>query len=378
MISSSELSSLRGFTSHDAHPVVSLYLNLNGAQYPTRADYETELSILVSNARKAAIADLQLNRDEQNWLDADLAQIGEYINLQFRRNGARGLVIYSCKAEDLWQVEPLKVPVESHLYIDWKPQVAPLVETLAGHERLCVLVTTKETARIFQVYAGEINEQTGVLDRVLKQHTQGGWEQSKLRRRHELQVRNHLKKAATATLEYFKKEHFDRLVVGAADELWPELEAVLHPYLLERSLGRFSIDINATPDEILAKVTTIEEQKRLEEESVLLDSLGPELESGRIYAGGLDDVLGLLNQRRVDLLLVESGFTQPGRKCPSCNTLEFGETVCPTCGETADTIADVVEEAKELAVRQNAEVRTIPSGQPAIAEAGHIAARLRY
>jgi hypothetical protein len=378
MFTAFEFSSLRGFTSHDQHLVVSLYLNLDGSLYPTRADYETELSILVSNARKTAIEDLQLNRDQQGWLDAELAGIGEFINLQYRRNGARGLVIFSCKAEDLWQVNPLKVPVKNRLYIDWKPQMAPLVETMSSYKQICVLVTGKETARIFQVYAGEINERTGILDQVLKQHNQGGWEQTKLRRRHELQVRNHLKKASVATLDYFKKEHFDRLVVGIADELWPELERVLHPYLRERLLGRFSVDITAAPDEVLAKVTAIEEQKRLEEETTLLESLGPELVSGRTYVGGLDDVLAVLNQRRVDLLVVENGFTQPGRQCPECNTLEFGEKVCPACGEPVGMITDVVEEAKELAVRQDAMVKTVPLGQPAIAEAGHIAARLRY
>ena len=146
--------------------------------------------------------------------------------------------------------------------------MAPLVETLSGFEQICVLVTNKEKARIFQAYAGEITEQTGIFDQVLKHHNQGGWEQAKLQRRHELQVRNHLKKASEATLEYFKKEHFDRLVVGVADELWPELERVLHPYLLERLAGRFSVDINAPVDEVLAKVTAIEQERRSLEESI--------------------------------------------------------------------------------------------------------------
>jgi peptide subunit release factor 1 (eRF1) len=191
-------------------------------------------------------------------------------------------------------------------------------------------------------------------------------------------VRNHLKKASESTLDYFKKGHFDRIVVGVADELWPELEKVLHPYLKERLAGRFAVDINAQADEILAKVNAIEEKRRQEEESTLLESLGPELDSGRTYVGGLDDVLAVLNQRRVDLLLVESGFTQPGKHCPACNTLEFAENTCPACSGEVEMIGDVVEEAKELAVRQDAEVRTVPLDHPAIVEAGHIAARLRY
>ncbi|MHB9053911.1 MAG: baeRF10 domain-containing protein [Thermoleophilia bacterium] len=378
MLSASEISSLRGFTSNDQVPVVSLYLNVDGSRYPTRADYETELSYLISQARKSAATKLGLSRDQQTRLDSDLSSIGEYVNLEFQRNGTRALVIFACRAEGLWQVSPLKIQVENSLYVDWKPQVAPLVENLSAYSHICVMLTNKETARIFSVYAGEITERTEILDQVLKHHEQGGWEQSKLQRRHGLQVRNHLKKACDATMEYFKKEGFERLVAGVSDELWPELERVLHPYLNQRLLGRFPVDINAPADEVLAKVAELEEQKRQREESSLLESLGPELNSGRIYAGGLDDVLAVLNQRRVDLLLVENGYAEPGKRCPACNTLEFGEEVCPVCGGAAEHIGDVVEEAKELAVRQDATVMTVPPGHPAITRAGHIAARLRY
>ncbi len=378
MLSASELTSLRGFSSHDQHPVVSLYLNIDGAVYPTRADYETELSYLMSNARKTASDQLEFTRDQQNGLDSELAAIGEFINLQFRRNGSRGLVIFACQAEGLWQVNPLRVPVPNRLFVDWKPQVAPLVETMSNYEKLCVLMTNQETARIFKVYAGEISEGTEILDQVPRRHDQGGWEQAKLQRRHGLKVRNHLKKASEATLDYFKRGHFDRLVVGVADELWPELERVLHPYLKERTIGRFSADITVSHDEILAKVTTIEEELQSKKESSLMDSLGPELASGRTYVGGLDDVLAVLNQRRVDLLLVENGYTQPGRHCPACNTLEFGEETCPVCGLEAEKVNDVVEEAREMAVRQDAEVMTIAAGNPAMLQADHIAARLRY
>jgi peptide subunit release factor 1 (eRF1) len=191
-------------------------------------------------------------------------------------------------------------------------------------------------------------------------------------------VRNHLKRAADATLDFFKQERFDRIAIGITDELWPELEKVLHPYLRERLEGRFAVDINSTADEILTKVTLIEDAHRSEDQKLMLESLGPELDAGKVFVGGLDDVLQMLNQRRVDLLLVEEGYHEAGKHCPVCNTLEFGEEVCPTCGHAVDQVTDVVEAAMELAVRQDALVKTIPLGHPAMTQAGHVAARLRY
>lgn len=378
MVSTIELASLRGFTSSDRHPVVSLYLNVNGAHFPTRADYETEFSILVNNARKAAAGDLHLTRDQESGLDNDLRAISEYLTLEFKRNGERGLVIYSCGAEGLWEMIPMRVPIENRLFVDFKPQVAPLMEVLSSYQRICVLVTDQKTARILKVHAGEIAEQPGIMDAVLKHHTQGGWEQTKLQRRHDKQVREHLKHAADATLDYFKQEHFDRIAIGISDELWPELEKVLHPYLRERLEGRFSLDIDATTDEVMAKVTLMEETHRNKDRESMLESLGPELDAGKVFVGGLDDVLQMLNQRRVDLLLVEEGYHTAGRHCPACNTLEHGEKICPTCGQSVDQVKDVVEAAMELAVRQDALVKTIPLGHPAMTQAEHIAARLRY
>jgi len=378
MISTAEIASLREFSSHDKHPVVSLYLNVDGARYPTRADFETEFSALAANTRKQVQESRHFTKDQETWLDAEISAIGEFLALEFKREGARGLVIFSCRPENLWTVDTLQVPVASRLDVDWKPQVAPLVETLSGFEQICVLVTNKETARIFQVYVGEISERTEVLDSVLKHHAQGGWEQNKLQRRHEKQVRDHLKKASEATFDFFQKQRFDRLAVGVADELWPELEKVLHPYLKERMLGRFTADVNIPGDEILKRVEGFEHARNQADEDTLMQSLGPELDSGRTYVGGLDDVLAMLNHRRVDLLLVEAGYSAPGRKCPECNTLGFSEQTCPTCNNDSESIADVVEEAKELAVRQDANIITVPSGHPAMAQAGKIAARLRY
>jgi peptide chain release factor subunit 1 len=378
MISDADISSLKDFVSHEGHPVVSVYLNVDGSTHPVKGGYEAEFSAMVANARKAAREELDLSRDQESLLDDELSAIGNYLTLDFRRNGVKGLAVFSCRPENLWQVTGLNIPVENRIHVDWKPQMSPLLETLSGFQRICVLMTSKETARIFQMFAGEVTEHSEILDNVLKHHEQGGWEQAKLQRRHEKQVREHLKNASAATLEYFKQEKFDRLVIGISDDLWPELEKVLHPYLKERLLGRFSAEITAPLDEILPKVKAMEEMEQLQAEAQLLESLGPELESGRTYIGGLDDVLAMLNERRVDLLLVEEGYTEPGRRCEACNTVEFGERVCPACGQSGKNVADVVEEAREIAIRQDARVITVPVGHPAMERAGKIAARLRY
>lgn len=378
MLSHDDLSLLKDFTSESGLPVVSLYLDVNGAHFPSRADYEVELNALMRHARKTAGGQLGLSREQENALDADLENISQFINLEFRREGARGLALFSCGGTQLWQVLPLGLPVANRLFVDTEPRLAPLMEIFGSHDNLCVLATSKETARIFHVFAGDIAERTEILDSVPPHHDQGGWEQSKLQRWHDLEVRGHLKRAADATLDFFKREQFDKLLVGIADELWPELKKVLHPYLLERLAGRFVIDIGAPVDEVLAKAEAIETGQQQQEEQELLASLGPELSAGKSYAGGLDNVLALLNQKRVGLLVVESGYSEPGRRCGACQALVFAEETCPACGLEAPASADIVADAREMAVRQGARVLTVAPGHAAMTQANRIAARLRY
>lgn len=378
MITTAELASLRDFSSSGGNPVISLYFDIDGARLPRRSDYEGELAILMRNARKAAAGKVELDRRQEKQLDADLSAISEFINLGFKRNGARGLAIFYCSAEGLNEIIPLHVPTENRLYINWQPRIAPLAQINGEHRHLCVLVTGKETARVFEARAGEIVERTDISDRILKHHNQGGWAQNQLQRRHEKQAYEHLKNAAGATLDFFRTRPFEGLVCGVTDELWPELNRALHPYLEERLIGRFNVDVNASADEILARVETIEYELRRREKDRLLDSLGPELDAGRLYVGGLDAVLQCLNEKRVELLIAEDGFTAAGWYCPACITLNTAGDRCPTCGQKAERVPDIVEEAREAAVRQDAAVMSVAAGRPAMGQAGGIAARLRY
>ncbi|MHB0914228.1 MAG: baeRF10 domain-containing protein [Thermoleophilia bacterium] len=377
MVSKSVIDALRDFSSSELGPVVSLYLDIDGSRFPARSDYETELSIMISNTRKTAGERLELTRDQEYRLDAELKAISDFITLEFERNSVRSLLIFSCRAEGLWQTVPLNVGVRNELFVDFKPHIAPLVELLDRHQETCVLLTSKETARIFSVNHEGIIEHPEIMDEVSGHHGQGGWQQDKLQRRHQQEVNEHFKNAAGAALAYFKKERFHHFVAGVADELWPDLEKALHPYLRERLAGRFTCDINTAAKDIFARTNSMLAEAREAEDRDLLDSLGPKLTDGRIFVGGLDDVLAVLNQRRVDLLLIESGYRETGRYCYSCDTLVYSEESCPSCLGAMDHI-DVVEEARELAVRQGSRIITVPPGHESLAQAGQIAARLRY
>jgi peptide chain release factor subunit 1 len=177
----------------------------------------------------------------------------------------------------------------------------------------------------------------------------------------------------------FRRDPFDRLLVGAPQELATDVEAHLHPYLRERLAGRVHVDVeNSSPEDVLrAALPVIEEDARRREREAL-DRLADGVSKGR-GAAGLDDVLGAVNERRVEVLLVDDGFDASGVVCPSCGWVGGdGPKRCPVDGAELEQRDDVTENAVELALAQSAEVLVVRHDEELAVAHGGIGAVLRF
>ena len=85
-----------------------------------------------------------------------------------------------------------------------------------------------------------------------------------------------------------------------------------------------------------------------------------------------------MHEQRVEILLVDAGFTAPGVSCPTCGWLgAAGVIACPADGSAAERRADLVEAAVERALTQAAAVHVLRD-RPELASHGHVAAVLRF
>jgi peptide chain release factor subunit 1 len=116
-------------------------------------------------------------------------------------------------------------------------------------------------------------------------------------------------------------------------------------------------------------------EERREQEAV--ERLG-QGSHGRAVSG-LEDVLGALNERRVETLLLEQRFSAPGTECPECGWLgNDGIESCPADGTALERREDVTEPALELALRQSAEVLPLRRKAEELQARGGIGALLRF
>jgi peptide chain release factor subunit 1 len=180
--------------------------------------------------------------------------------------------------------------------------------------------------------------------------------------------------------EYFKREPFERLVLGGPHEVLSDFEDTLHPYLKERVGGRIDVDVEtAGADDVLGAAGPLLEELEEAREREALDRLGDGSGPPARAATGLEAVLESLNERRVEILLLVDGFSAPGTACPSCGWLgPEALDRCPVDDTPLERRDDVAEPAVELALRQSAEVLPLRRHDGELRERGGIAAVLRF
>src|SRR5918912_2639589 len=120
--------------------VLSVFLNLDPAQFATAPARATGITSIVNDATRKVEECGSLDHDEREWLRADVERVREALQGgDVAADGARAVAVYACTPEDLLEVVALRTPVESRVVVERTPFVEPLVAQGDG-ERWVVLL----------------------------------------------------------------------------------------------------------------------------------------------------------------------------------------------------------------------------------------------
>ena len=350
--------------------VVSIYLNLDPTEFATGPARATAINSLLDEAERAA-------REQDGSVREDVERIRELFKT-FDFQGANGVAVFACGAEDLLEAIKLPRAVENAVVIDDSPYVEPLAEVQAAALYGVVLVN-RQTARIFRGSRDHLEEIARVDDEVHGRHDQGGWSPARYQRSVEKEAQDHLKNSVDELLRRHKRRPFDALFIGAPEAVFKDFCGQLHPYLKERVAGRVEIDVeNTHADEVrtAAEDAIAAHERQLERET--LDRLIEGTSTGGRGAAGLEETLGVLNEQRVEVLLLQDNFDSGGVCCPQCGWLgASGTDECPADGTPTverDNITDLVV---RRAITQSAQVVVVRDDER-LEPLGSIAALLRF
>src|SRR5919202_6423334 len=253
--------------------VLSVFLNLDPAQFATAPARATAITSIVNDAARKVEECGNLDHDEREWLRADVERVREALQGDVAGDGARGVAVYACTPEGLLEVLTLRTPVESRVVVERTPFVEPLVAQEDG-ERWVVVLANRRSARIFQGSPRDLEETDRVEDNVHSQHEQGGWSQLRYERSVEKDKNDHLAHVAEVLFATYKREGFDRLLIGGPEEILGDVERHLHTYLQERIVGRLQLDVeNSGLDDVRTAVAEALERLETQREREALDRL---------------------------------------------------------------------------------------------------------
>ena len=350
--------------------VVSLYLNLDPSQFATGQARSTAVTSALDEADRRA-------READASVEEDVKRLREFFK-DFDFDGAHGVAVFACSAADLFEAIKLPRPLDSCVEIGDAPFVEPLADAVAAGN-WCVALVNRQLARIFRGSRDTLDEIAVVADEVHRRHDQGGWSQARYQRSVDKEATDHLKNTVDELMRRHRYRPFDGLFIAAPDEVYAELEERLHSYLKERLVGRIQMDVeNSSADDVrvvAGEAISTYERRRDDE---LLTRLQAEAGSGGRGATGLEDVLKAVNERRVEVLLIDEGHSEPGVECPQCGWLgPPAVATCPADGTEVEERDDVVADAARAAIKQAARVVMVHDDER-LESLGSIAALLRF
>ena len=357
----------------DRPVVLSLYLNLDPSQFATPPARKTSVRSLIDEAERRLRERNGLSHEDRAALQSSLERATAFLENDLPSDGAHALAVFASERNGLFEALKLPRSVPNRVSIGHSPLVGPLAR-LARHERWCLALVNRRDARIFRGSPDGLREVQQIHDDVFGQHDQGGWSQSRFQRGIEKEKDDHLKNTCDALMRHFKRQPFKRLIVGGPREVAIDFEQKLHHYLKERLAGRIEVDVErSTADQVLDAARPLIEELEHSRELDALEKLG---ERG---VTGIENVLPPLNERRVELLILDEQFGGvTGVQCLECGWLGLEGDTCPADGSELTQLEDLTEAMIELSVQQSADLLAIHQERGALEEYGGAAALLRF
>jgi len=341
--------------------VLSLYLDLDPREIDTPQARSAAVSSLLHDARAQVEAHTEADHDARTGLREDIEALEELLAPDtLTTDGARGLAVFIDSPDDVLEVLRLPRPVPSRATVGEVADVEPLV-AFRDQERWCVALVNRSLARFLVGPADTMVEVSSFEDDPHSRHDQGGGERGE--GASEKQVHDHHVRVSEALAQGRRRNRFDRLLLACPQEQRAAIEEALHPDVRERLAGHLVLDVSdVTPDEVREAVrdVTVEFSARyLEDRLARFAEL--RAQDARA-AGGLDEVLVVLVERRVETLFVHDDFVRPGLRDPDTGWLGIKGQRPPTEGRI-EQLEDITPAAIDLAIQQDAEVLTIAASE---------------
>jgi peptide subunit release factor 1 (eRF1) len=345
-------------------PVTSVYITVP-VDFADRGALRGRATSTLQKVRPHA-QDQALDHGARMSLRQDFERIESAIGAENWRPGA--VAFFACSGSGLFEEVSLPRPVRHRAIVDATPWIGPMMAVLDEFHRYCVAVVDRRTARIWELYAGELLEAREIHGRVLRKDDYGGFrghEERGVRSRAEELGKRHFREVVEQLEDAFRASGYELLLLGGHQQELPRLVDELPRELAERLAGTFAIDPNtATPASVRPLADEAVERYEREAERRKVSEALERAATGRDAVVGLEDCLWAGSVAGVRELLVEDGAVVPGVVCDADGWLGSSAGRCPVCGGPVRETPDVIDELIEKVVDDGGSVEHVVADTP--------------
>ncbi len=348
MLTEANLQELLGLQTE--HKVLSVYLNTNPMEGSSDA-YRLNLRSMLKEVD----------------LPADVLAVENYFNREFDWTG-RSVAVFSCAPIKFFRAYSLAVPIRNHVIVGDHPHVKPLASLLDNYGGYGVVLVDKQGARVFSFHLGELKEQEGILGETVKHTKRGGASArqgmrggvaGQTRYEDEVAERN-IRDVAEFASHFFSENNVRRVLIGGTDENIALLRSQLPKSWQSLIMGTFPMSMTATNLDVLERAMNIGEQAEYRREEQLLKKLVTGAAKEQKGVLNLDETLGAVHDGRVQALVIQDGYREPGYRCVGCGYITSVEMpTCQFCGSSFEHIPDAVEMAVHNVLKAGGEVEVM-------------------
>jgi hypothetical protein len=287
-------------------PVLSIYLDLRPQATGENPAVRSGLVVLKDRLRQ--VEKTLLPRGPA--LDSfrrDAQRIQRYIEEHLPAS-AQGLAIFACADRSLFEVVETAVAFDNEVAVGTVPDLFQLARLVDDYETVVVGVVTSNTARLFVMRAGHMEEKGGLHDDPAHYRQTRGRPPSATR--YQRHVANHraqfAAEAAREIEQLVDQEGAVRVILSGNVATLPPLLAALSPRV--RALVQtqdLRMDPRALRDEVAREVALLVAQAEREDDHAIADQLVEEVQADGLGVNGLERTTAALEHGQVDVLVLD-------------------------------------------------------------------------
>jgi peptide subunit release factor 1 (eRF1) len=291
---------------------------------------------------------------------------------------ARGLAIFACDAESVWETITLQVPVETKIVEDRFPHCFNLARILDDYETYAIVLADSQESRILVISLNEAEQaaQTEASEEI-RRFDAGGWAQMLFQRRTDNVIKAHTKDIADRLGRIIKRYNVQHVIIAGNDSIKGIVLNTLPDQIKDKLVDYINLDITANMQAIMDTIEPMMRGVESEQEAADLAALEEQVGAQNLGVVGVAETAMALTKGQVRTLIMHQNFLATGGECPNCGTIRAGlRNKCPYDGAEMQPV-DLREAFTARALQQGSQIQVVEASEFLDQHDG-IGALLRY